>query len=109
MMDQKLLRKAKSLAARDYQVQLQEEVGLGGASIWIAFVPEMPSCAAQADSAEAARQALITVREDYIYSRLKRGVPVPDPERSPTNSTRRSATYKQPSSRSLTNAAASNP
>ena len=95
-MDQALLERAKSLAARDYQVQLQEEVGRDGVSIWVAFVPEMPSCAVQADSADAAMQALKRVREDYIYSRLKRGVPVPDPARKVSYSSQTQGTHSQP-------------
>ena len=78
-MDAELLKKAKSLASRNYQVQLEQEVGRDGAMIWVAFVPEMPACFAQGDTAERAKNALNTVREDYIYFLLKHGLSVPEP------------------------------
>ena len=82
-MDQELLKKAITLAARGYQVQVQKEEGPNGTAMWVAFVPEMPSCVVQGDSPEHAKEALKTVREDYIYFRLRRGVPVPDPRLMP--------------------------
>ena len=68
-MDRELLKKAKTLAARGYQVQVQKEEGPNGTAIWVAYVPEMPSCVVQGDSPEHAKEALKTVREDYIYFR----------------------------------------
>ena len=82
-MDRELLKKGKTLAARGYQVQVQKEDGQDGKPVWVAFVPEMPSCAAQGDSPESAKEALKVVREDYIYFRLKRKVSVSDPKPVP--------------------------
>ena len=46
-----------------------------------AFHPELPGCAAEADSPIEAMDKLDTAREQYIQSRLERGesVPVPRP------------------------------
>jgi len=94
-MDQELLRKAIALAARGYQVQVQKEEGCDGTPIWVAYVPEMPSCLAQADSLEGAKEALKVVREDYIYFRLKRGVPVPDPKFTPNDTKTKVGSYSR--------------
>ncbi len=93
-MDQALLKKAKELAARGYQIQVQKEDGGDGKSLWVAYVPEMPSCVATGDSRESAKAALEIVREDYIYFRLKRGVSVPAPKRVPRDSTIRIDVYE---------------
>lgn len=79
-MDQELLDQAIALAARGYQVGVQREDDENGNPVWVAFVPEMPSCVAQGDTAQDAIEALKTVREDYIYFLMKHGVPVPEPE-----------------------------
>ena len=79
-MNQELLEKAIALAARGYQVGVQREDDENGNHVWVAFVPEMPSCLAQGDTAQDAIEALKTVREDYIYFLMKHGVPVPAPE-----------------------------
>lgn len=92
-MDQALLEKAKVLAARGYQVQVQKEDGGDGRPLWVAYVPEMPSCVATGNSTESAREALEIVREDYIYFRLKRGASVPDPKRVPRDATIRIEVY----------------
>ncbi|MYD08623.1 MAG: type II toxin-antitoxin system HicB family antitoxin [Chloroflexi bacterium] len=78
-MNQELLDKAVALADRGYQVGFEREDDVNGNVIWVAFVPEMPSCCAQGNSAESAIEALKTVCEYYIYFLLKHGVPVPDP------------------------------
>lgn len=79
-MDQELLSAAKAMAACGYQAGVQREDDENGNHVWVAFVPEMPSCFAQGDSVEDAIEALKTVREDYIYFLMKHGVPVPEPE-----------------------------
>lgn len=78
-MNQELHDQAIELAARGYQVDVQREDDENGNGVWVAFVPEMPSCFAQGDSVESAIEALKTVREDYIYFLMKHGVPVPEP------------------------------
>ncbi len=78
-MDQELLIAAKALAARDYQVIVEREEGPNGNATWVAYMSDMPSCVAEGESPQAAKNALKNVSEDYIYFRLKRGVPVPDP------------------------------
>ncbi len=78
-MDQELLKAAKSLAARNYQVIVEREDRPEGETIWVAYMPDLPSCVAEGNSAQAAKSALEIVSEDYIYFRLKRGVPVPEP------------------------------
>ena len=80
-MNQALLNKAKALAGRGYQIQVQREIDEDGRPLWVAYVPEMPSCMAVGDSAAKAKEELKIVREDYIYFRLKRGVEVPEPRR----------------------------
>ena len=79
-MDQEMLKAAKALAARDYQVIVEREDGPEGKATWVAYMPELPSCVAEGDSAQAARRALKHVSEDYIYFRLKREVSVPEPK-----------------------------
>lgn len=93
-MDQALLKEAKVLAARGYQVQVQKEDVGDGLTAWVAYIPEMPSCVAVGDSMESAKEALKIVREDYIYFRLKRGVSVPDPKRVPRDATIRIEVYE---------------
>ena len=93
-MDQALLNEAKVLAARGYQVQVQKEDGEDGRPVWVAYVPEMPSCVALGDSTESAKEALKIVREDYIYFRLKRGVFVPDPKRVTRDATIKIKVYE---------------
>lgn len=78
-MNPQLLDQAVALAAHDYQVEAQRETDENGNLVWVAFVPEMPSCFAQGDTVEDAIEALKTVREDYIYFLIKHGVPVPEP------------------------------
>lgn len=78
-MNKTLLSKAIALAARGCQVAYEREEDENGTRVWVAYVPEMPSCFAQGDAADGARSALKTVREDYIYFLLKRGFPVPEP------------------------------
>ena len=78
-MNLQLLDHAIALAARGYSVGLQREDDENGNHVWVAYVPEMPSCCAQGDTAERAKIALKTVREDYIYFLIKRGVHVPEP------------------------------
>ena len=95
-MDQALLKKAKVLAARGYQIQVQKEDGEDGRPVWVAYVPEMPTCVALGDSTESAKEALKIVREDYIYFRLKRGVSVPDPKRVPRDATIKIEVYEGP-------------
>ncbi len=95
-MDQELLNRAVALAARGYQVQVQKEDAQDGTLVWVAYVPEMPSCVAQGDSPVRAKEALKIVREDYIYFRLKRGVPVPDPKPMPSDATLEIASYSRP-------------
>ncbi len=92
-MNKELLDQAIALADRGYQVGVQREDDENGNVIWVAFVPEMPSCCAQEDTAEGAIEALKTVREDYIYFLLKHGVPVPEP--APREPARNSAWTKQ--------------
>lgn len=93
-MDQALLKRAKDLAARDYQVQVQKENVEAGRPVWVAYIPEMPSCVAVGDSAERAKEALMIVREDYIYFRLKRGVSVPNPRRVSRDATIKIEVYQ---------------
>ena len=92
-MQQKLLYQAITLAARGYQTGLQREDDENGKPVWVAFVPEMPSCFAQGDTVEGAIAALKTVREDYIYFLLKHGVPVPEP--TPREATSKTALTEQ--------------
>ncbi len=79
-MDQELLDQAIRLAARGYQVAVEREEDENSIHVWVAYLPEMPSCSAQGETVESAIEELKTVREDYIYFRLKRGVPVPEPK-----------------------------
>ena len=79
-MNRELLDQAIRLAARGYQVAVEREEDENGNHVWVAYVPEMPSCSAQGDSVEGAIEALKTVREDYIYFLMKHGVPVPEPK-----------------------------
>jgi len=78
-MNKELLDQAIALAARGYHVDVQREDDENGNLVWVAFVPEMPSCFAQGDTVEGAIEALKTVREDYIYFLMKHGAPVPEP------------------------------
>ncbi len=82
-MNKELLDQAIALAARGYQVGVQREDDENGNLVWVAFVPEMPSCFAQGDTVEGAIEALKTVREDFIYFLMKHGVPVPEPTSAP--------------------------
>lgn len=82
-MNKELLDQAIELASRGYQVGVQREDDENGNGVWVAFVPEMPSCVAQADTVEGAIEALKTAREDYIYFLMKHGVPVPEPTLTP--------------------------
>jgi len=95
-MDQALLKKAKVLAARGYQVQVQKEDGVDGRPVWVAYVPEMPSCVALGNSTKSAKEALKIVREDYIYFRLERGVSVPEPKPVPRDATIKVEIYERP-------------
>lgn len=94
-MNKKLLDKAIALADRGYRVDVQREDDENGDDVWVAFVPEMPSCFAQGYTAKDAIKALKTVREDYIYFLLKHGVPVPEPKSAPQEPTRSDSWAKQ--------------
>ena len=94
-MDKVLLKQARLLAKRGYQIKVEREDGHEGAPIWVAYVSEMPSCIAQGDSAESAKDLLKTVKEDYIYFRLKRGVAVPNPKPASHDTTIRIEAYSR--------------
>lgn len=87
-MTKRLLDQAIAKAARGYQVGVQREEDENGNPVWVAFVPEMPSCFAQGDTVESAIEALKTVREDYIYFLMKHGAPVPEPNLTACETTR---------------------
>ena len=46
---------------------------------WVARVAELPHCMIHGDSPEAAIKELEAVKNDWIKSNIKRGLPIPEP------------------------------
>src|SRR5438067_9007305 len=58
-----------------------------GEPCYVVRYPDLPGCMAQGDTPEEALQSLIELREPYIESMRRRGLPVPDPQK-PANAPR---------------------
>ena len=77
-----LLHKARSLAERPYQIEIECEPGELSPEVprYTASVREMPYCVAQGFTEEEARNEISSVLIDYILSLLARDIDVPEPE-----------------------------
>ncbi len=80
-----LLHKARSLADRPYQIDIECEPGELSPKVprYTASVREMPYCVAQGFTEEEARKEISSVLIDYILSLLARDIDVPEPEIKP--------------------------
>ncbi len=81
-MSDKLLCKAKRLAERSYQIEVEREPGKLSSNVprFTAYVREIPYCVAQGFTEKEARQEIRSVLVDYILSLLDRNLPVPEPD-----------------------------
>ena len=77
-----LLFKAKRLAERPYQIEIECEPGELSSDIprFTACIKEMPYCVAQGFTEAEARQEIRSVLVDYILSLLARNMHIPEPE-----------------------------
>lgn len=78
-MNKKLLKKAKKLAARHYNVQYVPDVDTDGNSVVFARIPEMPGCVAHGDTVEEAMEWIELAKIDFIYFYLEDGMMPPEP------------------------------
>lgn len=78
-MNLKQLDRAKKMAARGYQIRVEKETEHDGPSIYVAYIPEIPGCVAQGDSAEHARTEMRIVLIDVISYLLEADLEVPAP------------------------------
>lgn len=72
--------KAGMLSARTYKVEFEWDELSDGSPVVMAINPELPGCMAQGDTEEEALQELEEARQEYIYLRLMKNRPVPEPE-----------------------------
>ncbi len=84
-MSEILYAKARNLAERPYQIEVEREPGALSPDIprYTACIKEMPYCVAQGFTEEEARGEMRSVLIDYIHSLLARDVEVPEPEIEP--------------------------
>ena len=79
-MKKKLLKRAKKLAARPYQVHIIPDFDTDGNQVLFARIPEMPGCVAHGDSIEEVKEWLELAKIDFIYFYLEDGLMPPEPE-----------------------------
>lgn len=78
-MKKKLLKKAKKLAARPYDVQFVPDVDTDGKPVFFARIPEMPGCVAHGETIEEAKEWIELAKVDFIYFYLVDGLTPPEP------------------------------
>ncbi len=78
-MNAEILREARRLASRPYQIQIVPDEYSDGAPTYFARIPEMPGCVSHGDTIAEALEWIELAKIDYIYSLLEDGVPVPQP------------------------------
>ncbi len=74
--------KAGMLSARPYKVEFEWDELSDESPVVMAINPELPGCMAQGDTEEEALKELEEARQEYIYLRLMKDRPVPEPENS---------------------------
>ena len=70
-MKKKILKKARKLAARPYEVQFVPDFDTDGNPVFFARIPEMPGCVAHGDTIEEARNGLNWLRSTSSIFILK--------------------------------------
>jgi len=83
-MNEKLLEKAKFLAARDYITEIYNDKTTDCNDIFLSKCPELPGCMAQGKTMEEAIGNIENSRVDYIYFLLEDNLPVPEPSTNQT-------------------------
>ena len=78
-MKKKLLKRAKKLAARPYQVQIVPDYDTDSKPVFFARIPEMPGCVAHGDTIEEAKEWLELAKIDFIYFYLEDELMPPEP------------------------------
>ena len=86
-MNPDLLAQAEKLAARPYTVGISLDETTEGASVYVAYHPELKGCLGQGLNMEEAVANLDEARVDYIHSLLDDNLPVPEPEALETSTT----------------------
>ena len=79
-MDENLLKRARELARRPYQVQIFCDVYEDGEPTYFARTPEILGCVSHGDTVPEALEWIELARVDLIYFLLEDGLPVPDPQ-----------------------------
>lgn len=79
-MNKARLKKAKRLAARQYQVRIFADETTDGEPGYYAMMPEMPGCVSDGATVEEAKENLESARVDFIYFLLEDGLTVPEPK-----------------------------
>ena len=78
-MNEKLWEQATRLAARQYDISIEQDELSNGATIYLFKHPELPGCKAQGKTINEAKANLDEARADYIYALLEMGLAVPEP------------------------------
>jgi len=78
-MNTKLMERAEQLAAQPYVTEILREELPDGATVFVAYHPELDGCVAQGDSVAAAKTELKSIQVKYILHLLEHGLPVPGP------------------------------
>ena len=81
-MKKKILKKARRLAARPYEVQFVPDFNTDGNPVFFARIPEMPGCVAHGDTIEEAREWIELAKVDFIYFYLEDGISAAGARRS---------------------------
>lgn len=79
-MDENLLKRAKELARRPYQVQIFYDEYEDGEPTYFVRTPEILGCVSHGDTIPEALEWIESARVDFIYFLLEDGLPVPDPQ-----------------------------
>jgi predicted RNase H-like HicB family nuclease len=86
-----------------YRWKMVQDAYNEGEPCYVASYPDLPGCMAQGDTPEEALRSLIGLRDFYIDSMKKRGLPVPDPQvAAQASAPQQSAAVAQRSQLSLT-------
>lgn len=78
-MNKLILRRAREMASRAYQVHVFPDESTDGEPGFVATVPELPICMADGATVEEAKRNLESAKIDFIYFLLEDRLPVPEP------------------------------
>lgn len=79
-MNRQLLKRAKELGSRPYNIVTFLDQTTDGEPIYVALIPELPGCHTHGDTIDEASDLLHEVKVEFIYFMLVDGLDVPEPK-----------------------------